>query len=95
MLQGILATAPTTTTAASAVNLDSTSDASGTTPTHEHSTSDAPGTTPTHEHAGSCGRHFDVGSFFGGAALAAGIAVIIFFGCKFYKARSTPSYHQF
>ena len=45
--------------------------------------------------AGSCGRHFDVGSFFGGAALAAGISVIIFFGCKFYKARSMPSYHQF
>jgi len=42
---------------------------------------------------GSCG--FSAGSFFGGMALAGGVAVIIFFGCKFYKARSMPSYHQF
>ncbi|KAI0229222.1 hypothetical protein LSAT2_020359 [Lamellibrachia satsuma] len=57
----------------------------------------APQTVPTHapQKGDGCGRHFDAGSFFGGAALAAGIAVIIFFGCKFYKARSMPSYHQF
>lgn len=39
------------------------------------------------------GRHFDAASFIGGIVLCAGIIAIVFFGLKFYKARTERNYH--
>ncbi|XP_074663139.1 sialomucin core protein 24-like isoform X2 [Tubulanus polymorphus] len=41
----------------------------------------------------SQGQHFDAASFIGGIVLCGGVIAIIFFGCKFYKARSEQNYH--
>ncbi|KAL3881486.1 hypothetical protein ACJMK2_027921 [Sinanodonta woodiana] len=38
-------------------------------------------------------QHFDAASFVGGIVLCLGIVAIIFFGCKFYKARTERNYH--
>ncbi|XP_067674567.1 porimin-like [Haliotis asinina] len=38
-------------------------------------------------------QHFDGPSFIGGIVLCAGIMAIVFFGCKFYKARQERNYH--
>lgn len=39
------------------------------------------------------GQHFDGASFIGGIVLCAGLVAIVFFGCKFYKAKTERNYH--
>ncbi|XP_060594728.1 sialomucin core protein 24-like [Ruditapes philippinarum] len=39
------------------------------------------------------GQHFDGASFIGGIVLCLGIVAIIFFGLKFYRARTERNYH--
>lgn len=41
----------------------------------------------------SGGQHFDGASFIGGIVLCAGIVAIIFFGLKFYRAKTERNYH--
>ncbi|XP_019617319.1 PREDICTED: uncharacterized protein LOC109464701 isoform X1 [Branchiostoma belcheri] len=38
---------------------------------------------------------FDAASFIGGIVLCGGLIALIFFGCKFWKSRSSPNYHTF
>ncbi|XP_064627126.1 sialomucin core protein 24-like isoform X2 [Lineus longissimus] len=38
-------------------------------------------------------QRFDAASFIGGIILCGGVIAIVFFGCKFYKARSERNYH--
>ncbi|CAI9739967.1 Hypothetical predicted protein [Octopus vulgaris] len=55
----------------------------------------APLTSTTHptSPASSTKQHFDAASFIGGIILCAGVIAIVFFGCKFYKARQERNYH--
>lgn len=39
------------------------------------------------------GQHFDGASFIGGIVLTAGLVAIVFFGMKFYKAKTERNYH--
>lgn len=41
----------------------------------------------------SHGQHFDGASFIGGIVLCAGLVAIVFFGMKFYKAKTERNYH--
>lgn len=50
-------------------------------------------TTAAPSTGGDSGQHFDGASFIGGIILCAGIVAIVFFGCKFYKARQERNYH--
>ncbi|XP_014779703.1 porimin isoform X2 [Octopus bimaculoides] len=52
-----------------------------------------PVTSTTHptSPASSTKQHFDAASFIGGIILCAGVIAIVFFGCKFYKARTSST----
>ncbi|ELT96974.1 hypothetical protein CAPTEDRAFT_228924 [Capitella teleta] len=72
---------------------------SATSPTEDPSTSAAPNTTipsdPSTTGNPPSGQTFDAASFIGGIVLAVGVIGIIFLGCKFFRAKSEQSYHQF
>lgn len=68
------------------------------TPTTSSSTPSANTTGPTSPSGGEdCneGQSFDAASFIGGIVLAIGVMGIVFLGCKFFRAKSEQSYHQF
>ncbi|XP_029650664.1 porimin isoform X2 [Octopus sinensis] len=74
----ITTASPPSTTSNSSANVSSTA---------------APLTSTTHptSPASSTKQHFDAASFIGGIILCAGVIAIVFFGCKFYKARTSST----
>ncbi|KAK3576961.1 hypothetical protein CHS0354_005967 [Potamilus streckersoni] len=56
-------------------------------------TTEALKSTPSGQSNDGSKQHFDAASFVGGIVLCLGIVAIIFFGCKFYKARTERNYH--
>jgi CD164 antigen len=81
--------APASSTAASPTT---TAGGEGTTGNPDPTTGDL--TTPS---PAACddGQSFDAASFIGGIVLAIGVMGIVFLGCKFFRAKSEQSYHQF
>eukprot|EP00914_Ancora_sagittata_P031691 GHVO01064208.1.p1 GENE.GHVO01064208.1~~GHVO01064208.1.p1 ORF type:complete len:210 (+),score=14.53 GHVO01064208.1:102-731(+) len=58
-------------------------------------TTDSPTEPTLNPPACNDGQTFDAASFIGGIVLAIGVMGIVFLGCKFFRAKSEQSYHQF
>ncbi|XP_071114291.1 sialomucin core protein 24-like [Haliotis cracherodii] len=89
-----IVTSPSTTnstnTSTAAPETSTSTPSSSVAPTGPTNTSTAATVTTT---ASQATQHFDGPSFIGGIVLCAGIMAIVFFGCKFYKARQERNYH--